>query len=354
MGTTEKQQEEIQEVRDLWSRTRRVTVTAMEEILYQIHPVLDHGFVRVCDYMGDDAAVVQAARLSYGKGTTKLSSDRGLIRYLTRNWHTTPTEMCEIKLHCKMPIFVARQWIRHRTASVNEVSSRYSILDKEFYIPHTDNLAQQSKKNRQGRAELIEGEEAQQVLALLKHDAANAYTSYEKLLKDHDLSRELARMNLPVSIYTQWYWKIDLKNLFHFLGLRMDGHAQFEIRAYADVIGNIVKQWMPHSWEAFEDYHPKRNAVLITRPEQRFIQLALAIKAHTPDYNEVRDVDGQAWAAALKACGLTLREFGELEAKLPALGLDQQFDLNSFASVGEDVVQRELARLRTQWTEEDG
>lgn len=345
MVLTDEQLLEIEKVRGNPQPTLRTTVPALEEILYLTVPVLDHGFVRVVDYMGDDAAVVQAARLSYGKGTTKHSSDRGLVRYLMRHQHSTPTEMCEIKLHCKMPLFVARQWIRHRTASVNEVSSRYSVLDKEFYLPRPANLARQSKKNRQGRAEIIEGDEAQKVLDLLKRDAANAYNSYEKLMEDHDLARELSRMNLPVSIYTQWYWKIDLRNLLHFLSLRMDSHAQFEIRQFANVIGNIVKKWVPFSWEAFDDYHPYRGAVTFSQPEQRFIQLALALKPLTSDYVVVEDVGREAWKSAAKQVGLSGREMTELDGKLLSLGLE--FDQNMFSSLGEEVI-RQLDQLRTK------
>ncbi|MBK1636013.1 FAD-dependent thymidylate synthase [Rhodovulum adriaticum] len=237
--------------------TRRVTSPGMEERLYTAHPVLDHGFVRVIDYMGDDAAICQAARVSYGKGTKSVSNDEGLIRYLMRHWHSTPFEMCEIKLHVKLPVFVARQWIRHRTANVNEYSARYSILDREFYIPAPDALAAQSTVNNQGRGELLEGEEAARVLEMLKSDAMRAYDHYEAMLSTEGqkgLARELARMNLPANIYTQWYWKVDLHNLFHFLRLRADVHAQYEIRVYAETICEIVADWVPAAFKAFEDY----------------------------------------------------------------------------------------------------
>lgn len=241
-------------------QTRRATVPALEEILYTPIPVLDHGFVRVVDYMGDDSAIVQAARVSYGKGTKKVSEDRGLINYLMRHWHTTPFEMCEIKFHIKVPIFIARQWIRHRTANVNEYSARYSILDREFYMPAPQHLAAQSTINNQGRGEVLEGEYAQKVLDLLKRDAMQAYDTYEYLLNEKGeedrpgLARELARMNLPVNYYTQWYWKIDLHNLMHFLRLRADSHAQYEIQAYADVMIDILKRWVPFAYDAFMDY----------------------------------------------------------------------------------------------------
>jgi thymidylate synthase (FAD) len=241
-------------------QTRRATVPTLEEILYKPIPVLDHGFVRVVDYMGDDSAIVQAARVSYGKGTKKVSEDRGLINYLMRHWHTTPFEMCEIKFHIKVPIFIARQWIRHRTANVNEYSARYSILDREFYMPRVEHMSAQSTINHQGRGEVLEGEYAQKVLDLLKRDAMQAYDTYEYLLNEKGednrpgLARELARMNLPVNYYTQWYWKIDLHNLMHFLRLRADSHAQYEIQAYADVMIDILKKWVPFAYDAFMDY----------------------------------------------------------------------------------------------------
>jgi thymidylate synthase (FAD) len=219
-------------------------------------PVLDHGFVRVVDYMGDDAAVVQAARVSYGRGTRKTTEDEGLIRYLMRHWHSTPFEMCEIKYHIKLPIFVARQWIRHRTANVNEYSARYSILDKEFYIPAPEHLAAQSADNRQGRGEILTGNAAARVLSLLRQDAEQTYAHYEEMLDENGagLARELARMNLTLNTYTQWYWKTDLHNLFHFLRLRADTHAQYEIRVYAEAMLETVKAWVPLSHAAFCDY----------------------------------------------------------------------------------------------------
>jgi thymidylate synthase (FAD) len=229
----------------------------MEAHLYRAHPVLDHGFVRVIDYMGDDAAIVQAARVSYGQGTKAARDDAGLIRYLMRHWHSTPFEMCEIKLHVKLPVFVARQWIRHRTANVNEYSARYSILDREFYIPAPEHLAAQSAQNNQGRGEALSGEEAARVLDWLRSDAMRAYDHYEAMLStdgQQGLARELARMNLPANVYTQWYWKVDLHNLFHFLRLRADAHAQYEIRVYAETICRIVADWVPAAWGAFEDY----------------------------------------------------------------------------------------------------
>jgi thymidylate synthase (FAD) len=257
MPLTEDQLAEIEAARANPQPTLRAVAPGMEAHLYKAVPVLDHGFVRVVDYMGDDAAIVQAARVSYGAGTKKARDDSGLIRYLMRHWHSTPFEMCELKLHVKLPVFVARQWIRHRTANVNEYSARYSILDREFYIPEPSALAAQSTVNNQGRGETLSGEEAARVLEILKGDAARSYDHYEAMLSQEGqqgLARELARMNLPANIYTQWYWKTDLHNLFHFLRLRADAHAQYEIRVYAEAIAAMVKDWVPAAYGAFEDY----------------------------------------------------------------------------------------------------
>lgn len=257
MPLTPEQLSEIEAARATPRPTLRAVSEGMEAHLYRAHPVLDHGFIRVIDYMGDDSAIVQAARVSYGAGTKHVQNDEGLIRYLMRHWHSTPFEMCEIKLHVKLPVFVARQWIRHRTANVNEYSARYSILDREFYIPAPDQLAAQSTVNNQGRGEVLQGEEAARVLDLLKSDANRAYDHYEAMLSQdgqQGLARELARMNLPANIYTQWYWKVDLHNLFHFLRLRADPHAQYEIRVYAEAIAACVKDWLPLAYAAFEDY----------------------------------------------------------------------------------------------------
>ena len=257
MPLSPEQQAEIQAQREHPQQTLRAVAPGIEAHLYTAQPVLDHGFVRVVDYMGDDAAICQAARVSYGKGTKSVQNDEGLIRYLMRHWHSTPFEMCEIKLHVKLPVFVARQWIRHRTANVNEYSARYSILDREFYIPAPEHVAAQSAVNNQGRGETLQGEEAARVLEMLKADSTRAYDSYEAMISQdgqQGLARELARMNLPANIYTQWYWKVDLHNLFHFLRLRADAHAQYEIRVYADAICAIVADWVPFAYRAFEDY----------------------------------------------------------------------------------------------------
>ena len=265
MKLTKEQDQEIKEQQSQETSTKRVTAPELERILYEAIPILDHGFVRVVDYMGNDTSIVQAARVSYGKGTKKVSTDSGLIRYLMRHWHSTPFEMCEIKYHVKLPIFIARQWIRHRTANVNEYSARYSILDKEFYLPKTKHLAAQSQSNRQGRGDVLQGEQAKKVLNLLKSDAEQTYNNYETMLnerydgsvideKEVGLARELARMNLTLNTYTQWNWKTDLLNLMNFLRLRADSHAQYEIRVYAETMLETLKKWVPITYDAFMDY----------------------------------------------------------------------------------------------------
>ena len=257
MTLTSDQQAEIDALRAAPRQTLRAVSEGMEAHLYNAIPVLDHGFIRVVDYMGDDAAICQAARVSYGKGTKSVQNDEGLIRYLMRHWHSTPFEMCEVKLHVKLPVFVARQWIRHRTANVNEYSARYSILDREFYIPAPEHIAAQSVVNNQGRGEALTGAEAARVLDILKTDSERSYDNYQAMISDdgqRGLARELARMNLPANIYTQWYWKVDLHNLLHFLRLRADAHAQYEIRVYADAICSVVADWVPFAYAAFEDY----------------------------------------------------------------------------------------------------
>lgn len=285
----------------------------MDSVLGVSFPVLDHGMIRMIDWMGDDNAVVQAARVSYGTGTETAKSDRGLIRYLMSHWHSTPFEMVEVKLHVKLPVFVARQWIRHRTANVNEYSARYSILDREFYIPEPEQLAKQSVLNKQGRAEILDPVAAQEVLDLLMQDAHRSYDSYELMMNEdaYGLARELARMNLPTNIYTQWYWKTDLHNLLHFLRLRADPHAQYEIRVYAEQICNLIRPWVPHSFEAFEDY--RMNAKQFSAQEMEFLRKMI------PD--EMKEV---FWhdASALLADGreatdlLNPREAREFLAKL--------------------------------------
>ena len=307
MQLTDDQQAEITHLRNTEEPTRRATVQALEDILYTPLPVLDQGFIRVIDYMGDDAAIVQAARVSYGQGTKHVSSDRGLINYLMRHRHTSPFEMCELKLHVKLPIFIARQWIRHRTANVNEYSARYSILDDGWYQPEAENLATQSDQNRQGRGEVLSDADSAAVLEKIHTASERGFQDYQGLLgkspDDQDapaLSRELARMVLPLNSYTQWYWKTDLHNLLHFLALRADSHAQYEIRAYADVLMDVVKRWVPLTFEAFSNY--RLNAAELSAP-------ALAVLNRRLSGETVSQEDS----------GLSKGEWRELEAVLGPL-----------------------------------
>ena len=274
-----KQAPKIQNV--VQRKTKRATVLALEKILYKPIKLLDHGFIRVIDYMGDDSAIVQAARVSYGSGTKKVSQDKGLIHYLMRHRHSTPFEMCEIKFHVKLPIFVARQWIRHRTANVNEYSARYSILDREFYIPEAQQLSSQSSVNNQGRDEVLGAREAKRVLELLRKDASDCYEHYEEMLNFNEqgkildenkkgLTRELARMNLTLNTYTQWYWKIDLHNFMHFISLRLDQHAQYEIRVYAQVMLDCLKKWTPITYEAFCQH--RLGAIVVSQSGKEIIK----------------------------------------------------------------------------------
>ncbi|KAA8390605.1 FAD-dependent thymidylate synthase [Acetobacter tropicalis] len=277
MSLTDAQRAEIAAHAKETTPTRRPTVPALEAMLYEPQEVLDHGFLRVIDYMGDDSAIVQAARVSYGRGTRKVSEDAGLIRYLMRHRHSSPFEMCEIKFHVKLPIFIARQWIRHRMASVNEYSARYSILDSEFYLPAPEHMAAQSEINRQGRGAVLEGEAAAEVLDILRNDAMRTYSNYEKMLntdEGYGLARELARINLTLNTYTQWYWKIDLHNLMHFLALRLDPHAQYEIRAYAEVMLRVLHAWVPQTATAFEEY--RRGAVTFSASMMKVVRRMLA------------------------------------------------------------------------------
>ena len=271
-----------------------------EELLEKEFKVLDHGFVRLIDYMGSDAAIVQAARVSYGEGTKKVSEDRGLIRYLLRHRHTTPFEMVEFKFHVKLPIFVARQWIRHRSANVNEYSGRYSVMREEFYLPPGEDIRYQSTVNKQGRSSKeVPDEQKQEFLEHLTESQASAYQHYLKFV-EAGLARELARINLPLSLYTEWYWKIDLHNLFHFLNLRMDPHAQHEIRQYALIMADMVKTVCPMAYEAFLDYTV--NAQSFSGPELKILQ------AHFED--AITDVD------TLAERGLSRREARELSRKI--------------------------------------
>jgi thymidylate synthase (FAD) len=310
MKLTSEQNKEILDQKSQSNNTKRVTSSELEKVLYDAIPVLDHGFIRVIDYMGDDSSIVQSARVSYGKGTKKVSTDDGLIRYLMRYRHSTPFEMCEIKYHVKLPIFIARQWIRHRTANVNEYSARYSILDKEFYLPAKDQLAAQSQSNRQGKGDVLQGKQAEEVLNILKEDATRTYNNYEKLLNERfdgtkidenkiGLARELARMNLTLNTYTQWYWKTDLLNLLNFLFLRADDHAQYEIRVYAQTMLETVKKWVPITYQAFMDY--RVGAAEISSKGLKVIKSMIAGKKilqeesglSKREWNELMDVLGK-------------------------------------------------------------
>jgi len=321
MPLTESQADEIFSARTNPQMTLRPTVLALEEVLYTPMPALDHGFIRVVDYMGDDDAVVQAARVSYGRGTRHVSEDRGLINYLMRHRHTTPFEMCEIKYHVKLPIFVARQWIRHRTANVNEYSARYSILDEEFYVPEAEHLAVQSTVNRQGRGAVLTGDRARHIIKLLKRDATNAYRGYAYMLNDDGtgrpidakrdmLARELARMNLSLNFYTQWYWKCDLHNLMRFLSLRADPHAQYEIRVYADLMLDTVRRWVPHCYAAFEEY--QLHARTLSRTQMAILRRMLSGESVSQETSGLSAREWQEFTTSV------LGRAGEQDVALPA------------------------------------
>ena len=309
MALNQQQLLEIEELTKQNNQTKRPVSSELEEILYQPFYALDHGFIRVIDYMGNDNAIVQSARVSYGSGTKKINADKSLINYLMAHRHTTPFEMCEIKFHIKLPIFIARQWIRHRTASVNEYSARYSIMEDEFYLPQPQNLSSQSKINHQGRDEnkVLSYEEQKRILEILKNDANNNYKNYLEMINQDQngniidenkegLARELARMNLTINCYTQWYWKIDLHNLLHFLHLRADKHAQYEIRIYAEIMLDIVKKWVPHCFEAF--IRNRKNAKEFSEPALNAIKKMVKgedIKQENSDlsireWNELKEI----------------------------------------------------------------
>jgi thymidylate synthase (FAD) len=323
--------------------TRRPTNPAAEELLGLYFPVLDHGFVALVDYMGSDEDVERAARVSYGYGTRRSSQTRGLIRYLRRHRHTTPSEMVELKFHCAMPIFVARQWIRHRTASVNEYSGRYSLLPLLFYRPAAADLQAQSTTNRQGRGAAA--------LTALHPEAVERWEQVRRLaaaqyewLVSHDVARELARIDLPLSTYTQWYWKIDLHNLLHFLTLRVDPHAQHEIRAFARPMAGMVKRVAPLSFEAWVDY--QLCGATLSRGELSALRRLVRV---TDDGGlEPRPDAGRLAPAALERLGLSRREVEELVAKLdePAPADDLELDLAAaypaehFAKLMEEAVPR--------------
>lgn len=262
-----------------------VLVPEAEAILDKEFPVLDHGFVRLVDYLGGDARIVAAARVSYGKGTKSVREDRGLIHYLMRNEHSSPFEQVVLTFHCKLPIFVARQWIRHRTARVNEISGRYSEMKDEFYLPASSEIRRQSQTNRQGRGEEITLEQKARVLEILRQGQKAAFAGYGEMLAD-DVARELARINLPLSTYTEWYWQIDLRNLFHFLKLRMDLHAQYEIRQYAEVMAQMAKAVSPIAYEAFDEYI--LGAVRLSKSSRNRLQALLrSIAANSPEAAEI-------------------------------------------------------------------
>ncbi len=232
----------------------RITVPEAEALLDVEIPCLDKGFVRLVDYLGGDQRIVQAARVSYGAGTKTVREDKGLIHYLLRNEHTSPFEQVVLTFHAKMPIFVARQWVRHRTARLNEISGRYSIMRDEFYVPAAETLRVQSANNKQARGdESLDPEAAAQIRAEMADDQATIYAHYTQML-DQGLAREIARNNLPLSLYTEWYWQIDLHNLFRFLALRMDSHAQYEIRVYAEALAQCARAVCPLAYEAFEEH----------------------------------------------------------------------------------------------------
>jgi thymidylate synthase (FAD) len=257
----------------------RTVVEAAEALIDQEIPVLDKGFVRLVDYMGGDERIVSSARVSYGAGTKTVRQDRGLIHYLMRNWHTSPFEQVQLTFHTKMPVFVARQWVRHRTARLNEISGRYSIMKDEFYVPSPEHILPQSKDNKQGRAgERFDAETEAALVERFRTEQAESYRSYGEML-DQGMARELARINLPLSLYTEWYWQIDLHNLFHFLRLRMDPHAQYEIRAYAEAMAQCAKAVAPMAYEAFEEHI--LGSVTFSRAEAEALSALLSGGTHT-------------------------------------------------------------------------
>ena len=302
--------------------TRRPTNPDAEALLGLYFPVLDHGFVALVDYMGSDEDVERAARVSYGYGTRQTSQTRGLVRYLRRHRHTTPSEMVELKFHCAMPIFVARQWIRHRTASVNEYSGRYSLLPLLFYAPRAEDLAAQSATNRQGRsAEPVDAALHAEAAARWERLRADAAAHYAWMV-EHDVARELARIDLPLSVYTQWYWKVDLHNLLHFLSLRVDPHAQWEIRAFAQVMAGVVQRVAPLSFEAWRDYD--LDGAHLSRAE-----LAALRRLVRPSADGIASDAAQIDARSLAELGLSAREIAELRDKLaPPPPVDFTLDLS--------------------------
>ena len=314
--------------------TRRPTNPAAEEILGLYFPVLDHGFVALVDYMGSDEDVERAARVSYGYGTRRTSQTRGLIRYLRRHRHTTPSEMVELKFHCAMPIFVARQWIRHRTASVNEYSGRYSLLPLLYYTPEREQLQAQSASNRQGRA----GAPLEKLYAdaaarwdRIRREASDGY----EWLVGNDVARELARIDLPLSLYTQWYWKIDLHNLLHFLSLRVDPHAQYEIRAFAVVMAGMLQRVAPLTFEAWVDYDVAGTT--LSRGELAALQRLVRVRD-----GGLETAGGRITAAELETLGLSKREIEELVGKLATAPVSEDFTLDLSRSRSPEDFAREM------------
>ena len=300
MKKNQKIQKEIDSVSKNKFLTKRVIAPKLEKVLYKSFKALDHGFVRVIDYMGNDSSIVQAARVSYGKGTKQLNQDKNLINYLLSHRHSTPFEMNEIKFHVKLPIFVARQWIRHRTANVNEYSARYSILDNEFYIPNSKELKPQSKTNNQGRSGDLDENEKKMYMRVLRENSKDSFQKYNFLLNQNDdeakpdldrqgLTRELSRIVLPLNSYTQWYWKIDLHNFMHFLALRFDKHAQYEIRVYAEIMMNLMKKWVPLTYEAF--LKNRLDSLVLSSEAIKFIKNKFHGKSNKETKISKREVD---------------------------------------------------------------
>ena len=300
MKKNQKIQKEIDSVSKNKFLTKRVIAPKLEKVLYKSFKALDHGFVRVIDYMGNDSSIVQAARVSYGKGTKQLNQDKSLINYLLSHRHSTPFEMNEIKFHVKLPIFVARQWIRHRTANVNEYSARYSILDNEFYIPNSKELKPQSKTNNQGRSGDLNENEKKMYMRVLRENSKDSFQKYNFLLNQNDdeakpdldrqgLTRELSRIVLPLNSYTQWYWKIDLHNFMHFLALRFDEHAQYEIRVYAEIMMNLMKKWVPLTYEAF--LKNRLDSLVLSSEAIKFIKNKFHGKSNKETKISKREVD---------------------------------------------------------------
>ncbi len=313
--------------REIWYRppdmeTGRPISEGAELILGQYFPVLDHGFVSLVDYMGTDSSIERAARVSYGYGTRQTNATRGLLRYLRRHLHTTPTEMVELKFHCCMPMFVARQWIRHRTANVNEYSGRYSLMPMLFYTPTADQLQFQSKQNNQGRSgSAVPDGKYQEAIARWDQIRQQSQSAYEWMMSE-DIARELARIDLPLSTYTQWYWKIDLHNLLHFLTLRVDSHAQWEIQEFGRIMAGMLKAVAPLTYEAWIDYDVCGDR--LSRMELDALRRLVAVDGET-----LKSAGAELDGAAQEAVGLSKRERAELLTKLaPKEKPDFELDLS--------------------------